>query len=71
MKAFNITESVPSGVDDESSAFESFAIPNKAFLVKNSRFTLPEDILFALEMDGDNINELMYIDLREAIHKSK
>ena len=60
MKASNITESVPSGVDDESSASESFAIPNKAFLVKNFRFTLPEDILFALEVDGDNINELMY-----------
>ena len=55
-----MTESVPSGVDDESSASESFAIPNKAFLVKNFRFTLPEDILFALEVDGDNINELMY-----------
>jgi len=60
LKASNITESVPSGVDDESSASESFAIPNKAFLVKNFRFTLPEDILFALEVDGDNINELMY-----------
>ena len=60
MKASNITESVPSGVDDESLASESFAIPNKAFLVKNFRFTLPEDILFALEVDGDNVYELLY-----------
>ena len=53
MKASNTTESVPSSGDDDSMAAESFAIPTKAFLVKNFRFTQPEDILFALEVDGD------------------
>ena len=55
-----MTEPVPSGVDDESLASERFAFPNKAFLVKNFRFTQPEDILFALEVDGDNVYELLY-----------
>ena len=60
MKASNTTESVPSSGGDDSMAAESFAIPTKAFLVKNFRFTQPEDILFALEVDGDNVYELLY-----------
>ena len=60
MKASNTTESVPSSGGDDTMAAESFAIPTKAFLVKNFRFTQPEDILFALEVDGDNVYELLY-----------
>ena len=60
LKASNTTESVPSSDGDDTMAAESFAIPTKAFLVKNFRFTQPEDILFALEVDGDNVYELLY-----------
>jgi len=51
---------VPMSVDYESMAAESFAIPNKVILVENFRFTQPEDILFVLEVDGENVYELLY-----------
>ena len=65
LKASSTTESVPSSGGDDTMAAESFAIPTKAFLVKNFRFTQPEDILFALEVDGDNVYELLYKTIHE------
>ena len=56
---------VPMSVDYESMAAESFAIPNKVILVENFRFTQPEDILFALEVDGENVYELLYKSIYE------
>ena len=47
-------------VDNESVAADTFANPNKEILVDNFRFTKAEDILFALEVDGEHVNELMY-----------
>ena len=37
----------------------------KVFLLKNFRFTQPEDILFALEVDGENVYELLYKSIYE------
>ena len=52
-------------VDNDPMAAESFAIPNKVILVENFRFTQPEDILFALEVDGENVYELLYKSIYE------
>jgi hypothetical protein len=51
--------------DNDSIVAESFAIPNKVILAKNFRFTQPEDILFALEVDGENVYELLYKKIHE------
>ena len=65
MKASDTSESVSRSVGDESLAAESFSIPNKVILVDNFRFTQPEDILFALEVDGENVYELLYKSIYE------
>ena len=57
MKASDISVPVPMSVDNDSMAAESFAIPNKVILAENFRFTQPEDIIFALEVNGENVYE--------------
>ena len=52
-------------VGSESLAAESFANPKKEILVENFRFTKTEDILFALEVDGENVYDLLYKSIYE------
>ena len=59
MKASNTTESVSMSVDSGSMVFDSAAYPNKEILVDNFRFTKTEDIIFALEVDGEFVYNLL------------
>jgi len=65
LKASKTSDYVPMSADNDSIVAESFAIPNKVILAKNFRFTQPEDILFALEVDGENVYELLYKKIHE------
>ena len=46
-------------VDSGSMVFDSTANPNKEILVDNFRFKKAEDILFALEVDGEYVYNLL------------
>ena len=59
MKTSNTAESVSMSVDSGSMVFDSTANPNKEILVDNFRFTKAEDIMFALEMDGEYVFKLL------------
>ena len=59
MKSSNTSELVPTGIRSESEVFDSPANPHKEILVDNFRFTKAEDILFALEMDGEYVFNLL------------
>ena len=59
LKTSNTAESVSMSVDSDSLVFESSANPNKEILVNNFRFTKAEDILFALEVDGEFVYNLL------------
>ena len=59
MKTSNTAESVSMSVDSGSMVFDSTAHPNKKILVDRFRFTKAEDILFALEMDGEFVCNLL------------
>ena len=59
MKTSNTAESVSMSVDSDSLVFESSANPNKEILVDHFRFTKVEDILFALEVDGEFVYNLL------------
>ena len=60
MNASDTSASVPTGAGYESMAAEIFANPNKEILVENFRFTKSEDILFALDVDGEHVYDLLY-----------
>jgi len=53
------SELVSKSVEAESEVFDSHANPNKEILVDNFRFTKAEDIMFALEMDGEYVFNLL------------
>ena len=59
LKASNFSASVSMSVKNVSVASDTFANPNKVILVENFRFTKAEDILFALEVDGEHVYDLM------------
>ena len=59
MKTSNTAESVSMSVDSDSLVFDSSANPNKEILVDHFRFTKAEDILFALEVDGEFVYNLL------------
>ena len=59
MKTSNTAESVSMSVDSDSLVFDSSANPNKEILVDHFRFTKVEDILFALEVDGEFVYNLL------------
>ena len=59
MKTSNTAESVSMSVDSGSMVFDSTANPNKEILVDSFRFTKAEDILFALEVDGEFVYNLL------------
>ena len=67
MKASDTSASVPMSVGYESMAAEIIANPNKAILVENFRFTKTEDILFALNVDGEHVYDLLYKSIYETI----
>ena len=50
---------VSKSVVSESEVFDSNANPNKEILMDNFRFTKAEDIMFALEMDGEFVCNLL------------
>ena len=60
LNASNTTESVSMSVISYSEVFDSAANPNKEIFVDNFRFTKAEDILFALEMNGEFVYNLLY-----------
>ena len=60
LNASNTTESVSMSVICYSEVFDSAANPNKEIFVDNFRFTKAEDILFALEMNGEFVYNLLY-----------
>ena len=59
LKASNDSEFVSLSVEPKSVASDSTANPNKEILVDNCRLTKAEDILFALEVDGENVYNLL------------
>ena len=59
LKTSNTDESVSMSVDSGSMVFDSTADPNKEILVDHFRFTKAEDILFALEVDGEFVYNLL------------
>ena len=59
MKTSNTAESVSMSVDSGSMVFDSTANPNKEILIDNFRFTKAEDTLFALEVDGKFVYNLL------------
>ena len=59
MNSSNPSEVVPESVVSASEVFDSHANPNKEILVDNFRFTKAEDIMFALEMDGEYVFNLL------------
>ena len=65
MKASDTSASVPMSVGHESMAAESFANPEKEILVENFRFTKTEGMLFALDVDGEHIYDLLYKSIYE------
>ena len=46
-------------VESESTVYDSTANPYKEILIDNFKFTKAEDILFAFEMDGENVFNLL------------
>ena len=54
-----MSELVSTDVESESELFDSLAHPNKEILVYNFWFTRDEDILFALEIDGELVFNLL------------
>ena len=59
MNSSNTSELVSKSVEAESEVFDSHANPNKEILVDNFRFTKTEDMMFALEMDGEYVFNLL------------
>ena len=59
MNSSNPSEAVSKSVVSASEVFDSLANPNKEILVDNFRFTKAEDILFAREMDGEYVFNLL------------
>ena len=59
MNSSNPSEVVSESVVSASKVFDSHANPNKEILVDNFRFTKAEDIMFALEMDGECVFNLL------------
>ena len=59
LNSSNPSEVVSESVVSASEVFDSHANPNKEILVDNFRFTKAEDIMFALEMDGEFVFNLL------------
>ena len=59
LKTSNTAESISKWVDSDIMVFDSTANPNKEILVDYFRFTKAEDILFALEVDGEFVYNLL------------
>ena len=59
MNSSNPSELVSKSVEAECEVFDSHANPNREILVDNFRFTKTEDIMFALEMDGEYVFTLL------------
>ena len=59
MNSSNPSEVVSESVFSASEVFDSHANPSKEILVDNFRFTKEEDIVFALEMDGEYVSNLL------------
>ena len=55
-------------IEPESVASDSTATPNKEILLDNFRFTKAEDILFALEVDGEYVYNLLCKKIYEKPH---
>ena len=59
LNSSNPSEVVSESVVSASEVFDSHANPNKEILVDNFRFTKAEDIMFALEMDGEYVFNML------------
>ena len=65
LNSSNPSEAVSESVVSASEVFDSHANPNKEILVDNFRFTKAEDIMFALEMDGEYVFNMLCKEINE------
>ena len=59
MSSSNTSEVVSTSVESESEVFDSPANSNKEIFIDNFRFTKAEDMLLALEIDGEYVFNLL------------